>query len=586
MHGRRSAARQWALGSRAAKFGLTRTFSWIWLPALLLVATACTGGDDEVNAKVDEGPPALVDVAAEVGLDFEHGAFRWGASPDPAAMMGTGLCWLDYNDDGWLDLFVVNSFAQVEAARWREQGGLPTTALFRNEEGTFTDVTAATGAGLPIRGAGCVAADLDLDGDTDLYVTSERVNQLLWNDGEGGFVEGAADAGVATSGWQTGAAVGDLNDDGWPDLVVAGYADTNYRNPDASEGFPDTFLGVRDLLYLSNGRGDDGAVTFREVGAEAGLEARTEKGGYEYGLGVMVLDVDGDNDLDVFVANDTNPNRLYGNVAWPGGAAADPLGLGFRFEDISASSGLDDDRAGMGVALGDYDRNEVSDFFVTNSRDQGHGVFRDVSIPEDRPSFEDDTTSFGELEAYTGWGVSWLDLDLDADLDLVVANGDIPITDLAADAMPIQAFTNVSETGARFENVSESIGLADIGRIHGRGSAAADYDNDGDVDVAVNAVAGRLILLENRGVSGNWLQVELERSLPGAVVAVTLPDGRRLVRHALAGSSYLSTEDPRVHVGLADVASVPEVTVTWPGGETTRLSDVEVNRIISVKAPD
>ncbi len=129
------------------------------------------------------------------------------------------------------------------------------------------------------------------------------------------------------------------------------------------------------------------------------------------------------------------------------------------------------------------------------------------------------------------------------------------------------------------------MGLGAVGAIHGRGSAAVDYDNDGDIDVAINAVAGRLILLENRGVSGNWLELDLGRSLPGAVVTVTLPDGRRLVRHVLAGSSYLSSEDPRVHFGLADATTVPEIVVTWAGGEQTRLTNVEANQLLSVRPP-
>ena len=379
MPGRSAAVRQWVLVSdrRAAR--------WLLPAVLTLVLASCTDGEP-TSRTVEDGPPGFVDVATEAGLDFRHGAFRWDAVPDVAAMMGSGLCWIDFDDDGWLDLFVVNSFSQVEVGRWNEIGGLPTAGLFHNREGVFEDVSAGSGADVAIRGTGCVAADLDRDGDTDLYVTSERTNRLLWNQGDGRFEEGGPAAGVDASGWHTGAAVGDLNGDGWPDLVVAGSADTNYTHPDATEGFPDTFLAVRDLLFLSDGAGDDGLVTFREVGTEVGLEARTEKAGYEYGLGVLIVDIDDDQDLDVYVANDTNPNRLYKNVPWPAGAAADPLGLGFRFEDVAGAAGVDDDRAGMGIATGDYDRNGRDDLFVTNSRDQGHGAFRDVSTPESVPS--------------------------------------------------------------------------------------------------------------------------------------------------------------------------------------------------------
>ncbi len=156
----------------------------------------------------------LQDVAGQVGLDFRQGAFRFGTSADPVAMMGSGLCWLDYDRDGWLDLFVVNSYAERDALRWQRQGGLPRSALFRNVKGKFVDVTRSSGAGLALRGMGCVAADLDLDGDSDLYVTAAGVSALLWNEGNGTFREGAAAAGVAASGWHSSAAVGDVNGDG------------------------------------------------------------------------------------------------------------------------------------------------------------------------------------------------------------------------------------------------------------------------------------------------------------------------------------------------------------------------------------
>jgi hypothetical protein len=558
--------------------------SKLLFPALLLAASACTGADDSTEV-VDEGPPALVDVAQEVGLDFRHGAFAWATSPDPAAMMGGGLCWLDYDSDGWMDLFVVNSFSEDEVSLWKDSGGLPTTALFRNSDGVFEDVTEEAGVALPVRGTGCVAADLDLDGNVDLYVTTERTNVLLWNTGEGGFTDAAQDAGVAVHGWHSGAASGDLNGDGWPDLVVVGYADTNYVDPDATEGFPDTALGVRDLLFLNNGPSDAGFVSFSEVGAEAGLEARTEKGGYEYGLGAVVFDADRDGDLDVYVANDTNPNRLYGNVPFPGGVAADPLGLGFRFEDVSTAAGVDQDKAGMGVAAGDFDRNSLPDFFITNALAQGHGVFRDISTAEASPLYIDDADTFSGFDTYTGWGVSWLDVDLDTDLDLIVANGAIPITDLQQDKRPLQIFVNSSGDGARFEDASHALGLDTAGRMHGRGVAAADYDNDGDIDVAVNAISGQLVLLENRGVKGNWLEVDLVGFHPGAVVKVTLPDGRELVRDVLAGSSYLSSEDPRAHFGLGSATEVIDVVVVWPGGSKTSLGDVGINRLITVKSP-
>lgn len=527
---------------------------------------------------------AFTDVAPDVGLDFRHGAFRWEVTPDPAAMLGAGICWLDYDGDGWMDLFAVNSFAEAESGRWEDAGGLPRSALFHNVEGEFVDVSAGSGADLAVRGNGCVAADLDLDGHTDLYVTTAGVSALLWSEGDGTFTEGAGPAGVDASGWYAGASVGDVNGDGWPDLFLAGYADVNNRIPEATQGFPNTNLGVRDLLYLSNGPDVLGSVSFREVGADAGLEVVN----FEYGLGALFSDLDRDGDLDLYVANDTKPNRLYDNVPWPGGAEADPAGLGFRFEELAAKAGVADPNAGMGVAEGDYDGDGRSDLFVTNARGQVHAAYRGQSSDLVNPSFADVRTELGVgLSGSTGWGVSWGDLDLDTDLDLVVVNGDVPVRDLAADAQPVQAFGNLTAQGTTglFEDLGDVIGLRDVGPLLARGSAAADYDNDGDLDVAINSIGGALVLLENTGAVGNWLEVQLEGFHPGAVVTAVLPDGRELVREVRAGSSYLSSEDPRCHFGLGPAGVVSELVVRWPGGQETVITDVDANQVLEVQAP-
>src|SRR5918996_1641279 len=296
----------------------------IRLATVLLAAgaltAACMSGSSGVSADESARTPSadgleLVDVAAEVGVDFRHGAFRWDVSADPAPMMGGGLCWLDYDDDGWLDLFVVNGFAQAERDEWLAEGGLPVSRLYRNDEGRFEDVTEESQTGLALRGQGCVAAALDDDGRTDLYVTGAESSALLWNEGDSTFREGAEEAGVSAFGWHTGAAAGDLNADGWPDLVVTGYVDLANPIPEATLGFPNTYAGARDLLLLSEGSDDGGRPTFREVGREAGLEVT----GLAYGLGVVLADLERDGDLDVHVANDTNPDRLYENVAWPAG---------------------------------------------------------------------------------------------------------------------------------------------------------------------------------------------------------------------------------------------------------------------------
>ena len=194
--------------------------------------------------------------------------------------MGGGLCWIDYDDDGWLDLFVVNAYADDEYDRWTESGGLPRSALFHNVHGRFEDVSRGSGADLQLRGSGCVTGDFNLDGKADLYVTTAGYNvatngydALLWGHGDGTFTEGARAAGINAPGWHSGAAVADVNGDGRPDLFVAGYADTNAPIPSSTAGFPANHVGVRDRLYLNEGTDAKGRSRFREVGKRAGLEA-------------------------------------------------------------------------------------------------------------------------------------------------------------------------------------------------------------------------------------------------------------------------------------------------------------------------
>jgi hypothetical protein len=525
------------------------------------------------------GGTSLRDVAAEVGLRFRHGAFRSGMSTDATAMMGGGLCWLDYDDDGWLDLFVVNSYADVDIAPADARGGLPRTALFRNLGGRFEEVSARAGADLPLRANGCVAADFNLDGHSDLYVTSAGYNvptdgwdALLWNDGDGSFTEGALEAGIAHKGWHAGAAVGDVDGDGRPDLFVTSYTDPN-AVVDAAAGFPSDHLPVRDALYLNRGVDDNGRSTFEEVARKAGVE-RQEVG---HGLGAVFTDVNADGRLDLYVANDTDPNQLYLNTA------DDAAQLGFRFEEAGKRLQVDDPNAGMGIAAADYDGDGRVDLFVTNSRGQLHAAYRSSKPASAYVDARADIAAVIGTRS-TAWGTSWADLDLDGDLDLALANGAIPMTNLDRDAARVQVLENVAARGAkpRFALAGRSSGIAQTRPVNGRGLAAADYDNDGDLDVAVNSIGGKLMLLENRTRRGHWLEVRLGTFAPGAVVTATLPGGRRHVREVQAGSSYLSSEDPRVHFGLGGATRVARLTVRFPDGESKLLRDVAADRVVDV----
>ncbi len=555
--------------------------------ALAVVLVACGGGSDRSALGADLDRPAepamervvLTDVAAEVGLDFRHGAFQWGTTGDPAAMMGGGVCWIDIDADGWLDLFVVNTWSNGEWGRWRDAGGLPSTQLFRNDRGQFSDVTDEWSAGLEVRGNGCVAADLDRDGHTDLYVTTERDNVLLWNVDGKRFEADDGTAGANLYGWQSGAAVGDVDGDGWPDLFVAGYADLNHQIP-TDKGFPNPFAARPDFLLLNQGADDGRRPSFVDVAAEVGIEEDQ----LDYGLGAMFTDIDRDGDLDLHVANDTQPNRLYLNEP------ADPAtGAGFRFREVGATAGIDDDNAGMGIAIADYDRDGREDVAVTNLATQGHVVFRGIDSDEP-PEFTSALDSMGQPDlglGETGWGTSWTDLDLDGDLDLLVAHGAVPVRDITADREQLRAFENLTVNGrpGAFVDVTEETGLDESGRHLARGLAAADYDNVGDVDVAVGTIGGDLALLRNTGAGGHWLLVAPEPALPGTLVTMTDADGMVHARELAAGSSYLSSEDPRAHFGLGSADGVTEVVVEWPDGSMAVLDDTDGDQLIRVEQP-
>jgi Na+-translocating ferredoxin:NAD+ oxidoreductase RnfD subunit len=557
---------------------VVRTFELVMSGRRYLVSAAPSERIARSPAAPTSASFTLTDVAPSVGLDFRHGAFRSGPSGDETAMMGGGLCWLDYDGDGWLDLYVVNGYAESDIPGFDERRGLPRSRLFRNVNGSFQDVTASSGAGLAVRGSGCVAADLDGNGATDLLVTTagydagrDAYDALLWNDGHGRFTEGAWTAGIRSHGWHTGAAVADVNADGRLDVFVAGYTDPNHELPGSAAGFPANHEAVRDLLYLNVG-GPGAHPRFREVGRAAGLE----RSGLDHGLGALFTDVDRDGRLDLYVANDLDPNRLYLNVPRVGGVTADPRGLGFSYVEVGRSQGVDDPNAGMGVAMGDYSGDGLEDLFVTNSRGQLHAVYqaRDANPFADvRPQF---TRALGQR--FTGWGVTWADLDLDGSLELAIANGAIPVTSVAKDAERLQV---VSTAGGK-------VRALDVGAVaprNGRGLAAADYDNDGDVDLAVGSIGGRLQLLRNDGATGHWLEVELSPFVPGTRVTVVLGDGRGLVREARAGSSYLSSEDPRLHFGLGDASRVREIVVRYPNGVTTQLDGTAVDRLVTVNRP-
>ena len=240
----------------------------------------------------------------------------------------------------------------------------------------------------------------------------------------------------------------------------------------------------------------------------------------------------------------------------------------------------------MGIAAADYSGDGRPDILVTNSHKQLHGVFQSNPPGGGYASYSDARSDIAPAfdTSLAGWGDSWVDLDNDGNLDLVIANGAIPVTGLKKSAEPVQAFENLTAHGhpGEFASATDAVGLDGAHRLNGRGLAAADFDNDGRVDVAVSSVGGELMLLHNTGAKGNWLEVALPRFAPGAVVTALLPDGRRLVQELHAGSSYLSSEDPRAHFGLGKSTTVEELIVRYPDGRRTRLGGIAADQVVTL----
>ncbi len=362
----------------------------------------------------------------------------------------------------------------------------------------------------------------------------------------------------------------DVDGDGLPDLFVGTYIDLERKIDKPSGAFPQDYLGVRDHLFLNRGDG-----TFADGTAAAGLEREDRT------LGALWSDVDGDGDLDLYVANDGQPNRLYENR--PGGD------LGFLLTDVTQTAGVGDSGSGMGIAGGDYDGDGAFDLLVTNWEAELNALYRNQLSETGAATFRYSTFRIGHAgfgDGDTGWGTAWADFDHDTDLDLLIVNGRVPVTDLATDPELVRLYGNLLAEGepGQLRDWTERTGLTSVGPRLARGSAVADFDNDGDLDVAINQIAGSVTLLRNESPPGNWLIVAPRPAPPGTVATVSLGEGRELVRELHAGSSYLASEDPRLHFGLGE-AEEADVEVRWPDGRSLRLDGVAAGQILEMAAP-
>ncbi|MBI4601695.1 MAG: CRTAC1 family protein [Planctomycetes bacterium] len=537
-----------------------------------LPLAACLAG--ALAAPAARAGDAFVDVTRERGIGFVSSNGATGRKYLVETMLA-GAAWLDHDGDGWLDLYLVQGHGHPEKALDGPGGpGEPGDVLYRNAAGKrFEDVTARAGVGDRGYGMGAAAGDYDGDGRPDLYVTNYGRNTLYRNRGDGTFEDATERARASGGGWSTSATWVDLDSDGRLDLYVARYLEYDTRKhgacstkaPGSAEKVPaychpHHFEGTPDLVYRNLG---DGA--FEDVSRRSGVG---KAGGWleGKGLGVVAFDFDSDGDQDVLVANDSVPNHLWRNLG------------GFRFEDAALEAGFALNaegaaQAGMGIDRGDVDSDGVLDVYVTNFSRETDTLYVGTGA-----SFLDLTVERGlALATYLplAFGVRLLDFDLDGDLDLYVANGHI--LDNAERLHPGEGITSAqpdflleNDGKGSFRDASRESGAWFARALVGRGVAEGDYDNDGDPDLLVTNVAGPAVLLENRAGDGkSWIGLEL-RTGPGggawhgALVEIEAA-GRKVVRVAQTDGSYLSAHDPRVRLGLPAGAGPVTARVRWPG---------------------
>lgn len=544
---------------------------------LILLIAAAAGG---VRAQI-----RFEDIAGKAGLKFE---LRNGAAGDfhqPELMVG-GVAVLDYNNDGCMDIFFTNGAAMPSL---KKTGPEYFNRLFRNNcDGTFTDVTEKAGVAGEGYSIGVAVADYDNDGYPDIFVAGVNRNILYHNRGDGTFEDvtekahlGGVDPHYGKL-WSIAAAWVDVDNDGWLDLVVSNYVQWDPKlEPTCGSPQkplycdPRAYHDTPDQLFRNNHDG-----TFTDITESSGLGAQLGKG-----MGVAIADYDGDGLMDIFVANDTVPNFLFHN-----------LGRG-KFEEIGMLAGValnDDGRpvASMGADFRDFDNDGRPDLIFTAMINDMFTLFRNTGRS---PAFDDDTARTGlavATRALTGWGIGLYDFDNDGFKDVFTANSHFPALDSylgRAPALPNSVFRNRGD--GRFEDVSKTAG-ADF-QLAGqyRGVAFADFDNDGRLDAVVSNVNGPARLFRNvTPNTGHWLALKLtgtrsNRDGIGAKVAVTLADGRKLYNHCTTSVGYASSSEPLVRFGLGEQAAAKLIQIYWPSGQVQELHDTAADRVVSVREP-
>ena len=537
----------------------------------------------------DNAPVVFSDITHAAGLDRFHHVSGTREKSTILETPGSGVALLDYDNDGWLDIYLLNG-STFPAFKGKEAP--PQAMLFHNNhDGTFTDVTAKAGVANERWGFGAAVGDYDNDGWPDIYVSNFGRNRLYHNNHDGTFTDIAEKAGVTVGGWSTGATWGDYDHDGRLDLFVPGYVKFDPDHPPIAgqgslpRGFcqfrgvdvmcgPRGLPGERDHLFHNNGDG-----TFTDVSVKAGV---SDPRGY-YGLSSVFVDVDDDGWVDLVVANDSVPKYLYRNKH------------DGTFEDDSYLSGfaLNDEgreQAAMGIAVGDYNHDGKVDFGITNFSDDYYTLYRN----DGDASFTD--VSYAAAIAnptipFLGWGAGFLDYDNDGWLDLFFANGHVyPLVDKqdwgTTWAQRPLLFRNLN--GSKFEEVAPATGSGLATVVSARGAAFGDLYNDGHVAVVLNVMDSTPVVLRNVVKNSNhWLTLKLiggpkgPRDAIGAKVFVTA-GGVRQRADVFSGGSYASSSDQRLHFGLGAATQIDKTEILWPDGAKEDIQIPVIDRIATV----
>ena len=519
-------------------------------------------------------PVQFTDATKAAGLTFIHNSGRAGKKLMPETL-GSGVAFFDANQDGWPDLLLING------RDWKPGGRKSLHALYRNNRnGTFTDVTAASGLDVQMYGMGVAVGDYDNDGKDDVYITALEGDRLFRNEGNFKFRDVTKASGIANASFGTSAAWVDYDKDGLIDLFVANYvqwtAETDQwcslDGTNKSYCTPETYKGVASKLYRNLGKG-----RFEDVSRKAGVADPTSKS-----LGIAILDYDVDGWPDLFVANDTQPNKLYRNNR-NGTFTEEGVAAGVAYSDDGVARGA------MGVDAADYDRSGRPDLLIGNFSNQMLALYHNEGnrlFIDEAPASTVGRTSL----LYLAFGVFFFDYDLDGHLDILAVNGHIE--EQVAKVQPKMKYRQSplmfrNTGGGSFEYTGAALGPAFNEPMVGRGAAYADYDRDGDLDVVLTNNHGPARLLRNDGGSrNNWISIKAvgtksNRSALGAIVRVQSASGKQWTT-VRSGSSYCSQSDLTQTFGLGRDKQVQTIEIEWPSGGKDRLTSVQPNQWMTI----